>query len=40
MKTLFDKLWDNTDDIDQQIASRVLDGEYTFQRRPGTTTFW
>jgi alkylation response protein AidB-like acyl-CoA dehydrogenase len=29
-ETLFDKLWDNTDDIDQQIASRVLAGDYTW----------
>jgi alkylation response protein AidB-like acyl-CoA dehydrogenase len=29
-EALFDKLWDNTDDIDQQIASRVLAGDYTW----------
>ena len=27
---LFDRLWSNTDDLDEQIARRVLDGEFTW----------
>ncbi len=27
---LFDRLWSNTDDLDEQISARVLDGDFTW----------
>ncbi len=30
VEALFDRLWDNTDDLDVRVAQRVLDGDFTW----------